>query len=88
MNWQTYPYDGWVITPAFVIKKLTFTRQSWSNYDRPAEAGAKAYHRESEIFQTKADAIEAARRHLDEAQAKLVKSLENLDKKRAKLRKA
>lgn len=83
---RKYPYQAWVVSPAYVVKEVTIIGSTYSNgWDR-TDTG-KSYHINA-LHVSKKAAIAAGRAEVVKAEADLVKRRQNLDKKIAQLNKA
>lgn len=82
MSERTYPYAGWVLTPAFVPKSVVFVAAAHrvSFYEGPGydESDSGKRYSVGEIHTSPEAAIAAGRRRINEQRAEL-------DKRRAKI---
>lgn len=85
MSDSKFPYAGWVLGGTMVPKLVDVVGYRW-----PGDSWVdtcSGFKHESEIYKTKAAAIEAGHQKLDAQRAKIAKSLETLRKKRKNLEK-
>lgn len=84
-----YPRDVWVLTKAYVVKKVTVvaSRRFWGSRDGVQSKYGKAYLL-SEIHESKAEAIQHGRAEVAKRRAYLEQQSTMLDKRAAKLDKA
>lgn len=86
MSARTYPYKAWVLMPSFKPVEVELVRNYGVYYDETANG--KIYHIEHSLHPTKAAAIAAGRKKIDEQQADIAKRLERINKRIAALDKA
>lgn len=91
MSERTYPYKAWALLPSFKPVEVELVERwgnfgQYLNYDRAAKG--KVYHVELELHASKAEAIAAGRKKIDEQQADIAKRLERINKRIAALDKA
>ncbi len=93
MSERTYPYKAWVLLPSFTPVEVELVGPYSTYY--PARYGHldvtvknKAYSTEHDLYPTKAAAIAAGRKKIDEQQADIAKRLERINKRIAALDKA
>ena len=81
-----YPYEAWVLTPQFMAKLVTITKEAWGNGAYLESQSGKIYHN-TETYSSKEIALEFAQKKIDEQQAALDKKQANLNKRIANLQK-
>ena len=91
MSERTYPYKAWALMPSFkpVEVELVKSYGRWScDADWDRASNGKAYNAEHDLYHSKAEAIAAGRKKLDEQRADIAKRLERINKRAAALDKA
>ena len=89
MTERTYPYQGWVLTPAFKPKKVTLTaRYGYASQDYGDLTDSSKLYALSEIFPSKEAAIAGGWARVHAQQSKLDKAQANINKRSASLKKA
>jgi len=86
MSERTYPYKAWVLMPSFKPAEVELVSNYGLYYDETAKG--KIYHIKHSLYPTKAAAIAAGRKKIDEQQADIAKRLERINKRIAALDKA
>jgi len=86
MSERTYPYKAWALRPSFKPVEVELVRNYGVYYDE-TENG-KIYHIAHSLNPTKAAAIAAGRKKIDEQQADTAKRPERINKRIAALDKA
>lgn len=87
MSEVKFPYQGWVLTPAFKPVEKKFVKRTPFYDDWHRDEGGKGYHVNS-ISRDQESAIALGREMLAKQQAALDKKQENIEKRRAALDKA
>lgn len=83
---RKYPYSAFVLTPAYIVRPVTFVKSGWGpDYDRTAEGTG---YRVDKIHATKADAIAYGRKQIVLREEYLEKQHALLDARRIKMDKA
>lgn len=83
---KEYPYQAWVLTPSFAPKQVTVVEPDrWSNGWLPTESGK--HYQASDIYATKALAIQGGWDRVATQEAALKKKVESLEKKKSVLTK-
>lgn len=91
MSERTYPYKAWALMPSFKIVEVELVEcyGSWGRYMEWDKASSgKSYNADRDLHPTKAAAIAAGRKKIDEQQADIAKRLERINKRIAALDKA
>jgi len=86
MSARTYPYKAWALTPSFKPVEIELVSNYGMHHDETAKG--KIYNAYHELYPTKAAAIAAGRKKIDEQQAETAKRLERINKRIAALDKA
>lgn len=85
---RKYPYSAFVLTPAYIVRPVTFVRKNQWNYrDMDISAEGKSFAVEK-IHTTKADAIAYGRQQIVLREEYLEKQHALLDARRIKMDKA
>lgn len=91
MSERTYPYKAWALLPSFtpVEVELVESYSYWGPYqDWDITQKGKAFNAKRDLYPTKAAAIAAGRKKIEEQQADIAKRLERINKRIAALDKA
>lgn len=85
MSEKTYPFKAWALTPSFAPKEVELVIAGY--YAGYHTTAARKHYHESELFDSKREAIESGWRRLDEQQAVLQKRADAIIKKQTTLTK-
>lgn len=86
MSARTYPYKAWVLMPSFKPVEVELVSNYGVYYDETANG--KIYHIEHSLHPTKAAAIAAGRKKIDEQRDDIAKRIERINNRAAALDKA
>lgn len=87
MQEQDFPRPGWVLQPSFKPKEVTLIEVC--GYDKNhIETGSGKWYHKSDVYTTKAEAIQAGWARVRKQQEDLNKKQVSLNKKQEALRKA
>lgn len=93
MSERTYPYKAWALMPSLTPVEVelvgpysTYYPELYGHLDVTVKN--KAYSTEHDLYPSKAEAIAAGRKKIDEQQADIAKRLERINKRIAALDKA
>lgn len=86
MSEKEYPFKAWVLTPSFAPKEIELVEGSTTVAGYHITASNKYYH-ESQLFETKRNAVADGWIKISEQQSALDKRVQGIAKKKATLTK-